>query len=64
MPTLISRRNPSPILGVMGGIFHFYLNFNRTYCKQTVAVFDLGLLDLPMSHKKDARIIWIKEQEM
>ena len=45
---------------MLGGIFHFYSNFKRTFCKQTVAASDLGLHFLPMSHKKDARLIWVK----
>ena len=66
-PTLISRTAPFPILGVLGGIFHFYSNFDRTFCKQTCsgdtdqtphsAVSDLGLHCLPVSHKKDARLL-------
>ena len=33
-PTTISRTSPFPVLGVSGGIFHFYSNFNRIFCKQ------------------------------
>ena len=49
-------------------IFHFYSNFDRTFCKQTVytqirhrntAASDLGLHCLPMSYKKDATLIWV-----
>ena len=47
---------------------HFSSNLNRTFCKQTVlvetllqnAASDLGLHCLPVSHKKAARLIWIK----
>ena len=73
-PALISRTSQFPILGVLGGIFHCYSNFNRTFCKQTVetlirphrmtpysAASDLGPQCLPMSHKKDAMLIWVKE---
>ena len=35
-PISNSRMSPFLILGVMGGIFHFYLNSNRTFCEQTV----------------------------
>ena len=57
--------NPFPFEGLLGGIFYFYSNFNRTFCQQSVdpdqtphsAVSDLGLHCLPMSHKKDARLI-------
>ena len=35
-PILIKWTNPLAILGVLGGIFHFYSNFNGTFGKQTV----------------------------
>ena len=35
-PILINWMSPFPILGVLAGIFHFYSNFNGTFCKQTV----------------------------
>ena len=56
-------------LWVVGCILHFYSNFNRTFCKQTVETLirrrvllasALGLYCLPMFHKKDARLIWVK----
>ena len=56
--------------GVLGGIFHFYSRFYRKLCKQTVETLtrqlhsvasDLSLHYLPMSHKKDASHIWVKE---
>ena len=37
--------------------FHFYLNLNRTVCKQTVDT--LIKRRLPLSHKKEARLIWV-----
>ena len=47
---------------VFGVIFHFYTNFNGTFCNQTVenliTASDLGLHCVPMYHKKDARIIY------
>ena len=51
------------ILGVVGGIFHFhfYSNSKRTYCTQTVEASGLVLRCLPMSHKKDTWLIWIKK---
>ena len=58
-----------PILGLLGGIFHFYLNFKRKLLwanseesDQTprFAASDLILHCLPMSYKKDARLIWVK----
>ena len=64
LPTFISRMSPFTFLGVLGGIFHFFPNFNhRTFCKQIVklqirnttlcSVSDLGLHCLPMSHEKE-----------
>ena len=44
------------VLKVVGCIFQFYSNFKSTFCKQT-AVPDLVIHCLPMSHKKDARLI-------
>ena len=47
--------------------FHLYSNFKTNLCKQTVenlirrrvfAASDLVLHCLPMSHTKDARLIW------
>ena len=35
-PTTISRTCPFPVLGVLDGIFLFYLNFNSIFCKQNV----------------------------
>ena len=35
-PILINWTSPFPILGLLGGIFHFYSNFKRHFCKQTV----------------------------
>ena len=48
------------ILGVLGGIFHFYSNLKRNFCKQTaenlmrrsVLASDLVLHCLPMPHKR------------
>ena len=33
-PILINWTSPFPILGLLGGIFHFYSNFKRNFCKQ------------------------------
>ena len=35
-PIPINWMSPFPILGLLGGIFYFYLNSKRTFCKQTV----------------------------
>ena len=61
-PISISRMSLFQILEVLGGNFHFYSNSNRTFCEQTVphyAASDLGLRCLPMSHKRDGRLIWV-----
>ena len=36
LPTIINWTNQFQILGVLGAIFHFYSNFDRIFCKQTV----------------------------
>ena len=66
----INRMSPFPILGLFGDIFHIHSHFDRTFCKQTVEtlirhrilVSDLDLHCLPISHIKDARLIWVKVQ--
>ena len=49
--------------------FHFYSTFKRNFCKQNsgepdqmprFVASDLVLHCLPMSHKKDSRLIWVK----
>ena len=35
-PILIDWTSQFPILWLLGGIFHFYSNFKRKFCKQTV----------------------------
>ena len=51
------------MFGVFGGIFQFHSSSNRTFSEpdQTPrsAASDLGLCCLSMSHKKDARLIWV-----
>ena len=67
-PILNNGTSPFPILGLLDGIFHFYSNLKRNFCKQTVeslirlrfVASDLVLHCLPMSYKKDARLIWVK----
>ena len=64
---LIDWTSPLQILGLLGGIFHFIqvlketLFTNRGEPDQTLhfAATDLVLHCLPMSHKKDARLIWV-----
>ena len=57
--------HPISVLRVVGRYFHFYSNFNRTFCKQTngdpdktprSAASYLGLHCLPMSHQKDVTL--------
>ena len=43
------------ILWLLGGIFHLYSNYNRTFC---TAASDLCLHCLQISHKEDTRLIW------
>ena len=66
-PISISRTSLFQILGVLSSIFQFYSYSYRTFWEPTVvtlirhsAASDLGLHCLPMSHKKDARLIWVK----
>ena len=42
----------------MVGICHVYSNFNTGQTPR-LAASDLGLHSLPMSHKKDARLVWV-----
>ena len=51
LATLISRTSPFPILEVSGGIFCFYLIFERTFCKQTVETL--------IRHHDLQRLIWV-----
>ena len=69
-PILINWTSLFPILGLLGGIFHFFFNFKRNFCLQTVenlhdqtlrfVASDLVLQCLQMSHKKDTRLNWVK----
>ena len=65
-PISIRRTSLFQILRVLGGIFNFNSNSDRTFCElnsgdcdQTLRS-DHGLHCLPLSHKKDARLIWFK----
>ena len=64
-PHLYQLDEPISNFGLLGPIFHFYLHFDGTFCKQTVemlirrplcAVSDLGLHCLSMSNKRDTRL--------
>ena len=63
MPNGISHRyqleQSISVLRDVRWYFSFLFNLNRKLCKQTVET--LGLHYLPMSHKKDARHIWVKK---
>ena len=56
------------VLMVVGGDFRFLFKIYRIFCKQTVvtpvAASDLGLQCLPMSHKKDPRLILVKRRHV
>ena len=54
---LINLTSPIPILGLLGGIFHFDSIFKRK--KLLANSGEIGNCK-PMSHKKDARLIWVK----
>ena len=47
---------PICVFSDVGAIFHFYQNYDRILCKQTVET----LHCVPMYHKKDARLVWVK----
>ena len=50
---------------MLGAIFHLYPNFDRIFCNPDqmphFVASDFGLHYLPKSHKKDARLIWVKQ---
>ena len=64
----IGRRSLFHILGMFGGIFHFYSIFDRFFFYSSSgdpdqtphsAVSYLGFHCLSRSHRKDARLIWV-----
>ena len=68
LPILINWTSPFSILGLLGGIFHFYSNLKRNFCKQTVEnlirrhilrslIWVCAVCMCPQ--KKDARLIWV-----
>ena len=65
-PTVMNWTSPFPILGLLGGIFHFYSNLiEHSVSKQWRTWSDAAFCGvwsrfhcLPMSHKRDARLIW------
>ena len=64
-PILIIWMGPFSILGESGVKFHFSMKIkiaNRIAPDWTprFAAYHMGLLCLPMSHKKDAKLIWVK----
>ena len=50
-PTVINWTSPFPFKGAMNGNFHFYSNFNRTICEQTVETL--------IRRRVVRRLIWI-----
>ena len=65
-PILIIWMSPLPFVGASGVIFvHFSMKFLSTNRiapdgMPRFAASHLGLFCLPMSHKKDARLTWVK----
>ena len=64
-PIVIIWMSPLSLLGASGVIFHFSMKIkiaNRIAPDGTprFAASHLGLFCLPMSHQKDARLIWVK----
>ena len=56
-PIHIDRMCLFQIVGLLGAIFRFIQNTDQTPYS---AAADMGLHCLPMSHKKNARLIWVK----
>ena len=60
--------SPLSFVGTSGVIFHFNSFFDKIHVSKqnsprwdaSFAASHLGLFCLPMSHKKDARLIWVK----
>ena len=50
-PIPINWTSSFPILGLLGSIFHFFANFNRTFSKQTVKTL--------ISHRVLGCLIWV-----
>ena len=61
LTSAISRTSPFPIVGGLDGIFHFFANLTRKFCKQTMEILILGLHCLPIPQKKDFMLIWVKQ---
>ena len=68
-PTFINWTNPIQILGLLGSKFQFHSNFKKVILQANSAepdqtprsaASDMVLHCLSMSHKKDARLIWVK----
>ena len=58
--------SPLSFIGASEAIFHFSMKFKKANRiapdgKPHFAASHLGLFCLPMSHKKDARLIWVNE---
>ena len=67
-PILIIWMSPLSFLGTLGSTFHFYFIFSMKFVSANRIALDgtprfaashLGLFCLPMSHKKDDRLIWV-----
>ena len=53
---LFSWASPFLFFVLLGGIFHFSSNINRTFSKQTVETLSRRRI---LSYKKDTRLIWV-----
>ena len=68
-PILINRTSQISKFRAVGSYFSYYSNFKTNSCLQTAknkikrrvfALSDLVFHSLPMSHKKDTKLIWVK----
>ena len=58
----INWTSPFPILGLLGGFYHFIQILKETsVSNKRFAASDLVLHCLQMSLKEDARFIWVKD---
>ena len=59
-PISIGRTSLFQILGVLGSIFHFYSNSNRTFCEKTMETLIRRrvLHCLPISHEKNGGLTY------
>ena len=63
-PTIINWTSPLPILGLLGGIFHFVHILKDPDKTPRFVASDLDLHCLFMSHKKDDRLIRVEDKNV